>query len=173
MPAKDPATVSAVDRVRNSYKQLASASHSLNCASDGLKEAISVLDAALERLNLGIAAWVKLSGDEDEDGAWWSRDIGYTRIGDSWCIALRTQSGDYRWPERDSEQEWPFAQAPRWMRIEAVAKLPDLFEALLKQTEDATRKLEKRTEQVLELGVAMSGVLDEVESAQQKAGSNA
>lgn len=173
MPAKEPSKVSPVDRVRNSYKQLASASRGLNNASDEFKGAVSVLDAALERLNLGVAAWVELSANEDDDGSWWSREVGYTRIGDSWRIALRSGSGDYQSPDRDSVEEWAFDEAPRWMRIEAIARIPDLLEALLKQTEDTTNKLKKRTEQVLELGVAMSDALDEIEAAGPKGEGNA
>lgn len=173
MPAKESPKVSPVDRVRNSYKQLTSASRSLNNASDELKEAASVLDAALEVLNLGISAWVDLSSNDNEDETWWSREIGYTRIGNAWRIALRTRSGDYSWPERDSVEQWPFAEAPRWMRIEAVAKIPDLLEALLKQTEETTTKLKKRTEQVFALAEAMSEVIGHDGSADQKEGGNA
>jgi hypothetical protein len=173
MPAKESPKVSPVDRVRDSYKQLTLASRGLNTASDELKEAISVLDAALERLNLGVAAWVELSAGEDGYGSWWCREIGYTRIRDTWCIALRTRGGDYRDPENDNVEEWPFAEAPRWMRIEAVSKIPDLLDSLLKQTVDATAKLKKRTGQVLDLGEAMSAALDEVASTENAGDTNA
>lgn len=166
MPAKEPAQVSAPERVQNAYKQLNAAAAELNGASDGLKEAMSVLDAALKRLNLGVAAWVKISGAEDEDHEWWSRNIGYAKIGKEWTIALSACSGNYQWPERDSDEEWAFNDAPRWMRLEAIAKVPELLEALIKQATDTTEKLRKRTEQVLELGAAMSKALDEIKGEQ-------
>jgi len=174
MPANESAQVSAVDRVRTSYKQLAIAARTLNSASDELSVATSVLDAALERLYLGISAWVQISGGDDEDSSyWWGRDIGYTRIKDAWRIALRTRSGYVDQPDEDSEEQWPFAEAPRWMRIEAVAKFPELLDALLKQTQDTTTKLKKRAEQTIELAVAMSEALDEADTTNQKEAGNA
>src|SRR5260370_15609914 len=141
MAAKQTPQVPPADRVQTSYKQLSLVATSLNAASDELVEAVSVFDAALKKLNLGISAWVVLSGNDDEDHDWWSRDIGYTRVGDTWGIALKTASGNYGCPDRDSEEKWLFRDAPRWMRIEAVGKIPDLLEALLKQAEDTTKKI--------------------------------
>ncbi len=171
MSPKEPAQVSASERVQNSYKQLSAAATELNSASDGLKEAMSVLDAALKRLNLGVAAWVQISGGDDEDGDWWARNIGYAKIGKEWTIALSTGEGNYQEPDRDQGEEWAFNDAPRWMRLEAIAKVPELLEALIKRATETTEKLKKRTEQVLELGVAMSTALDEVKG-EQKGGKN-
>ncbi len=173
MPSKEPSQVSPVERVQDSYKQLNSAAAELNGASDELTEAISILDAALGRLNLGISAWVVISGgDDDESGEWWDRRIGYSKIGKEWCIGLSSRSGNYHWGDHDSVEEWAFKDAPRWMRIEAIAKVPDLLEALVKQSQETTEKLRKRTEQVLELGAAMSKALDEIEG-EKKAGGHA
>jgi hypothetical protein len=168
MALKQTPQVPPAERVQASYKQLSLAATSLNAASDQLGEAISVLDAALKKLNLGISAWVRLSGDQDEYYDWWSREIGYTKIGDAWGIALKDASGNLGNPERDSEEKWLFNDAPRWMRIEAVGKIPDLLEALLKQAEDTTKKIKARTEQVIELAVAMSKVAEEAQPAEQK-----
>ena len=129
---------------------------------------MSVLDAALQRLNLGITAWVTLSGNEDHDGEWWSREIGYTKVGDKWGIALKTASGNYGCPDQDSVEKWLFNDAPRWMRIEATGKIPDLLEALIRQAEDTTKKIQDRTADVLELAAAMSKVFEEAQPAEQK-----
>jgi hypothetical protein len=155
--------VPSADRVQASYKQLSLVATDLNAASDDLVQAVSVFDAALQRLNLGISAWVVLSGSDEEDGEWWNRNIGYAKIGDSWGVALKTASGNYTCPERDSEEKWLFKDAPRWMRIEGVGKIPDLLEALLKQAEDTTKKLKNKTEETLALAAAMSKVLDEAQ----------
>jgi hypothetical protein len=168
MAAKQEPQVPPADRVQTSYKQLTVASTSLNSASDGLGEAMSVLDAALKKLNLGISAWVTVSGNDDEVGDWWSREIGYTKVGDKWGIALKTASGNYSSPDRDSVEKWLFDDAPRWMRIEAVGKIPDLLEALLRQAKDTTKKIKDKTEEVFALAVAMSKVLDEDQPARQK-----
>ena len=172
MTPKAPAQVSASERVQNSYKQLNSAAAELNSASDELKEAVSVLDAALKRLNLGISVWVEISGNDDGQGEWWNRRIGYSKIGKEWCIGLASCKGHYQWPDQDQIEEWSFNDAPRWMRVEAVAKVPELLEALVKQAQETASKMKKRTQQVLELGAAMSNALDEIES-EKKAGQNA
>ncbi|HKM84980.1 MAG TPA: hypothetical protein VJW96_02165 [Terriglobales bacterium] len=160
--------VPPAERVQAAYKQLSLTATTLNSASDDLGSAISVLDAALQRLNLGITAWVTLSGNEDHYGEWWSRDIGYTRVGDKWGIALKTASGNYGNPDQDSVEKWLFNDAPRWMRIEAVGKIPDLLEALIRQAEDTTKKIQDKTADVLELAAAMSKVLEEAQPAEQK-----
>ena len=58
------------------------------------------------------------------------------------------------------------------MRVEAISKIPDLLEALIKRAEETTGQIKKRTEQVLELGAAMSKALDGSKGA-KKAGTNA
>jgi hypothetical protein len=169
MAAKQtPQVPPAADRVQTSYKQLSLVATSLNAASDELVEAVSVFDAALKKLNLGISAWVLVSGNNDDDGEWWSRNIGYMRVGDTWGIALKTADGNYNCPDRDSEEKWLFKDAPRWMRIEAVGKIPDLLEALLKQAEDTTKKIKDKTEEVFALAVAMSKVVEDAQAAGQK-----
>ncbi|HME01192.1 MAG TPA: hypothetical protein VKM93_28250 [Terriglobia bacterium] len=158
------------ERVLASYKQLSLAANSLNSASDELGKAISVLDEALKRLNLGVSAWVQLStGGGDITSNWWSRNVGYTKIGDKWGLALNTESGDYQYPDQDSEETWLFNEAPRWMRIEAVGRIPDLLEALLKAAEDTTKKIKDKTAQAYELAVAMSKVDEEAQQEAQPA----
>jgi hypothetical protein len=119
-----------------------------------LGAAISPWDDALRKLNLGLSAWVTISGGEDLPD-WWKRELGYTKVGERWGIALRTVSGSYEYPSDDAEQAWLFNDAPRWMRIESIGKLPDLLEALLKQTADTTVKIQKKTAQARELGDAL------------------
>ena len=95
-------------------------------------------------------------------GAWWDRSVGYTKLKDRWGIALRTRQGDDGRPDEDSEELWPFNEAPRWMRIEGVGKLPDLLGALLKQADDTTKKIRAKVEQANQLAEAISGVADDM-----------
>ncbi|HEY3974530.1 MAG TPA: hypothetical protein VGM18_16115 [Candidatus Sulfotelmatobacter sp.] len=164
MALKVTSHVPPVEKIQASYKQLSLAAVSLNAASDALGEAVSVFDAALKRLNLGVSAWVTVSGNDEEDGQWWSRDIGYTRIGDKWGIALKAANGDHAVPERDLVEKWLFNDAPRWMRIEAVGRIPDLLDALLRQTEDTTKKIKSKTEEALALAEAMGKALEQTQA---------
>jgi len=153
-----------VERVELSYTQLFSAATSLNIASDELGKAISVLEAALRNLGLGLSAWTRITGgNHDESGTWWHRDIGYTQFNAEWMIALRSVSGDRSFPNEDSENLWRFGEAPRWMQIEAVAKVPDLIEKLTEQAEETRTKLKNRTAQTLQL----AAVIEEVNKREQ------
>jgi prefoldin subunit 5 len=169
MATKQGPKAPPVERVQATYQQLSLAAKSLNNASDELGNAISVLDAALQKLNLGISAWAQLSGNENPDTSeWWSRSIGYTKVGDKWGIALKDVRGNENWPENDSEELWLFNEAPRWMRIEAVGKIPELLETLLKQAEETTKKIKERTKQAYELAAAMSKVPEGAQPAEEK-----
>ncbi len=153
--------VSPTDRVNTAIKKLSVAAIDLNTASDELGEAIAVLDAALKKLNLGISAWLQLSGNEDPYGGdWWSRDIGYTKIRDRWGIALRGRKGNCNNPQFDQSEEWLFNEGPRWLRIVAVGKIPELLEALLKQAEDTTKKIKGKTAEAQQIGAAIARALE-------------
>jgi hypothetical protein len=161
MAGKQPSQqIPFTERVQSTYKQLSQAATELNAVSDELGKPIQVCESALKRLNLGLPAWVELSG-ADAGGQWWDRSVGYTRVKDRWAIALRTRQGTHGYDEGESEELWAFNDAPRWMRIEAVAKLPDLLDALLKQAEDTTQKIRKKIAQAQELAEAIGKVADE------------
>ena len=122
------------------------------------------MESALKKLNLGVSAWVKLSGSTNNfSDNWWTRDVGYAKIRDKWGVALRTASGNYAHPDDESSEEWPFSEAPRWMRAEAVNKLPDLLEALLSKALETTKGLTSKTAQVYELTAAIDAVAKEPE----------
>lgn len=145
---------SGPERVQSAFPLLVTAANELNAASDELGKTITELDAALQNLNLGVAAWVPFSDGSDEY-SYWSREIGYTKLGNSWGIALREVDGVHHNPEEETVQSWGFNNAPRWMRIDGIAKIPDLLEKLIKQAEDTTKKIKKKNEQAKELTAAI------------------
>jgi hypothetical protein len=151
---------SAPERVQAAFRQLSATAISLNAASDELGKTITELDAALKYLNLGIPAWVQICGNEDENGDFWSRNIGYARIGNQWGIALGTIRGNNNFDHAD-EEEWLFNDAPRWMRIEGIAKIPELLEKLTKQASDTTERIKKKTAEAKELAVAIKAAAAE------------
>jgi hypothetical protein len=160
--------VSPTEKIQAATKKLLIAAKDLNTASDELGKAITVLDAVLRKLNLGVSAWVTLSGDESPEGDFWSRDIGYAKIRGSWGIALRDVSGHFAFPEEEKVEEWPFNEGPRWMRADAIGKIPDLLEKMLKQAEETTKKIKAKTAQAFEIGEAISKVIEEAASPAQE-----
>ena len=144
MPAqKDDGSFS--ERVSSSYRQLSLAASHLNLVSDELGKSIAVLDAALRKLNLGIASWSRLDRWEDAFGNYSSRYLGYAKVNNRWGIALRTVAGNNNTPEDATVEEWLFNEAPRALRIEAVENLPELFENLIKEADVAIRKVKAQS----------------------------
>lgn len=142
-------------RISASYKQLTTAASELNAVSDELGKFVTALDAALRRLNLGIATWLRLESREDGSGNYIKRDLGYAKVGGKWGIALRTMTGNHNAPEDAVVEEWLFNDAPRALRIEAVEKLPDLFDSLVKEADAATKQIRNKTQHVQQLATAL------------------
>lgn len=156
------------ERIAAAFKQLSVVSTELNAAADELSSNISTLDKALRKLNLGVSAWHEIASNEDDEGTYWSRDIGYTQVENKWGIALRKTRGNHNFDHYE-EEVWPFADAPRWMCIESIGKLPDLFDDLIKRTKDTTDKIKKKTAEAKELAGAISSALTDLASEQGRA----
>lgn len=155
MTSKDSASPS--ERIANFYKQLSASAAELNTASDELGRSISALDNALKKLNLGIAAWVKFDGhDDDGTGDFWARHLGYAKIDGRWGIAISDSAGNYNSPAPDRDEEWLFNDAPRVFRVEAVEMLPDLLEKLIREAEQTTEKIKAKTAHAKELATAVT-----------------
>ncbi|MEQ1910727.1 MAG: hypothetical protein ABMA15_18045 [Vicinamibacterales bacterium] len=145
------------ERVSSSYRQLSLAASHLNLVSDELGKSISVLDAALKKLNLGISTWSRLDRWEDAFGNYSTRYLGYAKVNNRWGIALRTVAGNNTQPEEATVEEWLFNEAPRSLRIEAVEKLPDLFDNLIKEADLAIRKVKAQSSSARQLASALGG----------------
>jgi hypothetical protein len=154
-------TTPAKERITSSFKQLALVSDDLNSAADEFNKTISGLDAALKGLRLGVSAWHRVAGNEDEYGTYWSRDIGYTNVDNKWGIGIRRTFGDSNRDEHN-EEVWLFADAPRWMGIESIGRLPDLFDDLIKRTEETTAKIKAKTSEAKELAAAIQEAASQV-----------
>jgi len=157
--------LSLSDRLAAAYKRLAASSEVLNAASDEFSKPILELDAALQKLNIGLITWQKVAGDEDHNGGYWSRDVGYAKVDGKWGLAIRTVDGHHSWAEDDIEQ-WLFHDAPRSYRIEALEKLPDLLEGLIKNSDKTAKKLKEKAVEARELAAALKQAADELK--QQK-----
>ncbi|HXB56128.1 MAG TPA: hypothetical protein VN461_15215, partial [Vicinamibacteria bacterium] len=145
------------NKVSTSFQQLKAAAAQLNTISDELAGPVAALDAALKPLNLGISAWVKFAGDFDHDtGDFWTREIGYAKVGAKWGIALRTREGNAADPDQSIER-WPFNEAPRAYRVDAVEKLPDLLETLIKEATATAEKVKGKIAYVQQVVAAIGG----------------
>jgi hypothetical protein len=150
-----------LERVANYYQHLSTVAADLNAVSDELGKSIAIIDNALQRLNLGIATWVTIrSGEgvqEANDYSFWSRDIGYAKVGGKWGISLRTVAGDHQSPFDPSTEEWRFNDAPRSLRLEAIDKIPELLETLSKDAAKTTKDIRARLSQAQAVAEAVRG----------------
>lgn len=146
-------------RAAVALKQLKIKARELSHVTQGLAFELRKVENILRPLDL-VPAWCPVaSGDEDETGYWWSRDIGYTLIGAEPRIALRSRSGNLSHPNDDDVTVWCFQQAPHWMQIESVNKLPDLFEVLLERVEQTIKKMNAKHTETSAFVTALSDLL--------------
>ena len=134
LPTSDP---QLRDRVSAAFEKLATSASELNAVSDELAKPIRSIEATLQKLNLGVSAWVEVAGEVDnETQHFWDRAIGYGKVSRTWGIAIRVRSGFL--DDRDFREEaWRFNEAPRAYRLESLEKLPELLEKLA-ETADKT-----------------------------------
>src|SRR5271170_7719142 len=123
----DPSALA--ENVSISFQKLHDAAGTLNSVSDELGKFITRIDESLRKLNIGLTVWVRVSGwdNHDEGGTeFWLEQVGYTKIKSKWGLCLRRVDGDYQYPDHDSEEIWPFNDAPRAQRLEALDKIAEL-----------------------------------------------
>lgn len=155
--------VSPSERIAASYKRLAASAEALSSKSDEFSKSVATFDAALKKLNLGVTAWERIRGsDDDGQGNYWSEDVGYAKVGSKWGIAIRERSGNHNVEDEDRE-EWLFNDAPRPLRIGAIDQIPDLIDKLVKAADKTTKKIDEKLTQVRELATALSKAANEVE----------
>jgi hypothetical protein len=151
------------ERITASFRELALVSPEVDSAAEDLANSISTLESYLRRIGIKVSAWHRIAGeDADQEGYYWSRDIGWSSVRDTWRIAIRKTNGNEHYDEHN-EEIWGFADAPRWMAVEAVSKLPDLFETLIQRTKEMTKKLKARAKETNELAAAIAAVFPEAD----------
>jgi len=153
----EPSSVKA----KNSFVQLAAAAANLNSVSDELGKSIEELEAALKKLNPGVVVWTRMEGGRNPtfDEYWWSRDIGYAKIGGKWGIALRSCSGDYTDPEGDKDESWLFNDAPRDLRVAGVDHIPTLIEEMVAETNRMAKSIKTKATEARELAASIREVV--------------
>jgi hypothetical protein len=91
------------------------------------------------------------------------------RIGKTWGIALRDEAGHWDNPRAIRYQTWLFNDAPRSFRLEALPKLPDLFEELVKQVDETTAKIEAATSEAQQLADTLKQIAPQAQPKKQGA----
>ena len=156
-------SVSPTERIAASYKRLASSAVTLNKVSDDFGKPVEAIDRALRKLNVGIEAWEKIRGsDNDGDGNYWHEYVGFAKVGTTWCIALSKVEGSHHFPDREDDDTWAFNDAPRSLRISAIDKLPDLIEKLIVAADKTATKMQEKVNDGLALAQAVTDAAAEL-----------
>jgi hypothetical protein len=153
-------TVSPSERIAAAYQALSKSAKSVNQATEELAKPVSAVENALRLLNLGVACWVKAGEGSSEDGNFWNRQLGYALIERHWRLAIKTIEGNEMYPDREVVEEWAFNEAPLYLRLKVVDKLPDLLEAMVGAADATARRLREKAVPVQEQAAALNAVIN-------------
>lgn len=128
--------------IQASFRKLSSAASSLNQASDELGKISAIFDAALKKLNIGIAVFVTVRIEEDERGHYDRYELAYCKVKGSWGLAICRVVGDQLTDEEETKDVWLFNEAPRRIRLQAIDRMPKLFDDLANAASRVQKDLE-------------------------------
>jgi hypothetical protein len=128
-------------------KELFDSAYELNKESDRLTQAVAPFNEFFKKLNIGISFWFKWIETESNSG----NAIGYARVNGKWGIAIKHFENDGPKSAKPdapkyAEEVWLFDNAPRWMRVDAIAHLEDVVRIGLERTEEMRGKVIRATD---------------------------
>jgi hypothetical protein len=126
-----------VPSIRSAFQRLSTAAGALNSQSDRLSKIVSELETSLKKLNVGLVRWINISSPSTSLDSMerYYEQLGYIKIGGKWVLALRTVTEYVQTPDENDYEQWPFSDAPRQLRLKAVAFIPKLLQALAEEAE--------------------------------------
>lgn len=146
-----------MQRVATSFQELAASAVTLNEASDELGKTIATLEAVLQRLNLGVTAWVTFRHSTSEDHLYYTYDqVGYEKSGGKWGIVIRSLSGEPGDNGDTIDGSWFFNESPRLQRVKALNKLPELLDELKKSADATTKQIKANIPHAQQLAAAIT-----------------
>lgn len=129
-------------------KQLSAASDSINNATDQFNAQVKTIEDSLASYNLGVSGWVpacilsEKTSDQDGNTYHYSRQIslGYQKENGKWCLMISSWIAEF-----EDYDKWIFRDAPRELRMEAIAGLPRLLEKLIEEANKLAEEVSKKT----------------------------
>lgn len=118
----------------------------LNGATERLNAMIADIEKALQRLNIGVEAWVTLNDE---------LQMGYYRHGDRWRLCVSNR-----------HIVKPLVEANRLVRADAIPALPTLFATLEQEAVKLLEKTEKATRLAEDMVSGIHAAMAEMEAAQ-------
>jgi hypothetical protein len=147
----------SLSKIDSNLKELTVAAEALNSVSDQLTKQVSAIEAVVNKLNLGIKAKVIAyqASNMDQTETHYVK-LAYGKASGRWGFFIEEFTDQVDWPEYDDFESWPFTEAPRQLRITAVDKIPELLEALVKESAETTKALVKKVEYATELAARVA-----------------
>jgi hypothetical protein len=134
-------------KVESHLVELTGAAQTLNAVSDEFTKQVSTIENTLSRLNLGIRANVVVYSSSNMEGTVTKYlRLGYGKSGGRWGFIIEQFTDHLNWDDYEDFESWAFNDAPRELRIDAVDKIPELLEALVKKSGEIAAKMTKKTE---------------------------
>jgi hypothetical protein len=144
-------------KVESNLKELTGAAQTLNAVSDEFTKQVSTIESTLSRLNLGIRAHVVVHSSTNMDGdATNYLRLAYGKLSGKWGFIIEQFTDHINWDEYTDFESWAFKDAPRELRIDAVDKIPELLEALVKKSGEIAAKMATKTEYTRELAARLA-----------------
>ncbi len=137
-------------KLESSLNQIASLSKTLNETSDQLSKSIAEVESALNRYALGIWAWIdeplaeeEVQGHTDSaaDVFHQVQRLGYGKHRGTWGLLVASGIEEF-WP--DNVKTTFLREAPREIRLQAIAKFPQLLQDLAKRLAETTEEASKK-----------------------------
>jgi hypothetical protein len=155
-----PDPTSLVESVSASFQELTSVATTLNQVSDALGKAVAEIDEGLQKLNLGITTWVRVSyegGDEEGDAYYYIEELGYAKLNGKWGIALKTSEGVDVPQDVPDVDTYLFNEAPRALRLKSIEHIPALLKSLSEESSKVTKALEAKLSDIQAVAAVVNG----------------
>ena len=111
----------------------------LNEATKRLNEVAEDIEATLQKLNIGVSAFVSFSGRENDSS---SESLGYSKLGNRWGLVIRTYQYDGG-GDCIGYEDSSFFSVPRDTRINAIGQITELLKKLSSEAAALTERLNK------------------------------
>jgi hypothetical protein len=137
-------TPEAASKIQANLKQLETSAHALNKLSDQLTQKVAEIEGTINSLNLGVTTNVRIESWSNEEGTSTSLwRLAYGKESGKWGFVIEHISEDLNYGHEEYSS-WPFKDSPREQRINAVDKIPQLLEALVKESNEVAEQVSRK-----------------------------
>ena len=144
------------ERMSAAFSRLRTSASQIKALSNELDQHVDALERALAKLDLRVACWTRLSEWMGPDNDTFKRTyVGYSEHKRRWRIVVQTSEGRDSFPDESDDTTWTFEEAPQYLRVKAVDKLPELVEDLVASVDKTAERMKKKVGPAAEIAKAV------------------